>query len=374
MKCKSIILCLWLPKLIQGFNNMKKFELHKNDIVINEAIYDRMVYFSKMCAISNCISYNQLKENKTLAEGGCPSHLQFCSNLSANAAIDDTVIEKIYLAKEYELGTGYIAIDHMRKVILLTFRGSSTRTDWLHDFRLYPEPYKPFSSKSYMRKIQKGELTECIDCKVHSGFSKFLKTVHEKFIKKVDVIFEKHSNYNLVISGHSLGAAIAILAGIEFKIRGFNPMVMNYAQPKMFNSQMVQWINELFDVEELDEINRRTGVLNFSSGYYRIIHKNDYIINLPPYFRHAGLQVDIEKNLLPHFIEDLRYNGLNYHYGETTLFEDKNNISDIKIHHKENKNRSYTAEPQNRILKYKDFFHTYEHRNYFVQVNECDYI
>lgn len=223
-----------------------------------------------------------------------------------------------------------------------------------------------------MRKIQKGEIQECIDCKVHSGFSKFLETVHENFMKDVDMIFEKHSNYNFVIVGHSLGAAIAVLAGIEFKIRGFNPMVMTYAQPKMFNSEMIEWINELFQIGKLDETNRRNGVLNFTSGYYRIVHKNDYITDLPPYFRHAGLQVDIEKNMLPHMIEDVKYNGLYYYY--TEVLEDRNTINVTESNNQEQENNTYNTDPQSQNMKYNDFLHMYEHRNYFVQVNECDYI
>ncbi|KAL6926421.1 hypothetical protein ACO0SA_003910 [Hanseniaspora valbyensis] len=359
--------------------NLKKVE-------IQTETYDRLVYFSKMCAIANCISYNQLKENKTLAEGGCPQHLKFCSDINANKAIHDISIETVILAKSHELGTGYIAIDHMRQVIALVFRGSSTRWDWFHDLRLNPSKYKPFSLEIFDEKVKKGEISECVDCKLHTGFSKFLDTLHGKFMDKLDNIFQKHSDYKLVVAGHSLGAAVAVLAGIEFKLRGFEPMIITYAQPKMFNSGMIEWINELFESENLDYINKEKGFLNFTSGYYRIVHKNDFITGLPAYFRHAGLQINIEKIMLPHLIDDVEYNGLGYYYDEKekSFFEQKENdvlLEFLKsdefdriVLANEEKEENNQVEFQTWERLYKDWLHLYEHRHYFVQVNECDYI
>ncbi|XBW35240.1 hypothetical protein QEN19_000804 [Hanseniaspora menglaensis] len=367
---------------IKTVANIERSELSKNNVVIENNAYDRIVYFSKMCAITNCMSYNQLQENITFFNGGCPSHLKFCSDINSNKAANNTYIESIILAKDHELGTGYIAIDHMKRVIILAFRGSHTRWDWYHDFLLYGASYQPASQKLYQEKIKKGEVKECIDCKVHAGFNGFLKTLHVQFMERLENIFKNYTDYSLVITGHSLGAAVAVLAGIEFKLRGLDPTIITYAQPKIFNSNMIEWINDLFEIKSLDKNNRDKGYLNLTNGYYRIVHENDYITDLPPYFRHAGIQVDINKVLLPHQVSDISYNGLDYYYSTFEKHSKKNNdtLALIKITNI-NKNTIQRETSINFHQESKlweslpdDWLHLYEHRNYFIQINECDFI
>lgn len=323
--------------------------------------YERLLFFSKMSALTNCISYDQLNEGKTLLEGGCPPHLLFCSDLNNNPFTDQVYIKKVILSKnKFDLGTGYIAVDHHHKVINMAFRGSSTRWDWLHDFLITPTQYIPFSFDKYEEQVELGNIPPCNNCKLHSGFSLFLSSLQESFLKTLEATYEEYPDYNFVISGHSLGAAVAILCGIEVKIRGYDPTVVTYAQPKTFNAEMSEWVNEIFDVYKLDAKNRNTKSLDLKSGYYRIVHMNDYVTDLPPQYTHCGLQIDINKILIPHDLSDLRYTGLEISKNINTPapykmvdFEDSTLIN---------------------ICLSTDLLHLYEHRHYFIQINECDYL
>lgn len=322
--------------------------------------YERLSFFSKISALTNCITYDQLQENKTFLEGGCPLHLHFCSDISYNHFADQVIIKKIILAKnKFELGTGFIAIDHHHQAIHMAFRGSSTRWDWLHDFSIAPTEYTPFSFKKYVKQVELGNIPRCDDCKLHSGFNKFLSSLQESFLTTLENTYNSYPDYNLVISGHSLGAAVAVLCGLEVKIRGYNPTVVTYAQPKIFNSKMSQWVNEMFDIFTLDASNRCHNTVDLKSGYYRLVHINDYVTDLPPLYSHSGLQININKIMLPHEIDDLSYVGLNY--------ASKNDIqASEKIVGPESLSIDETSLAT-------DLLHLYEHRNYFIQINECDY-
>ena len=323
--------------------------------------YERLTYFSKMSALTNCISYGQLYEDKTLLEGGCPPHLQFCSDLNIIPFADQEYIKKVLLPRgSSALGTGFIAIDKHHQVINVASRGSSTRWDWLHDFLVAPTNYIPFSVDKYEEQVELGNIPSCDDCKLHSGFSVFLRTLQESFMDTLEETYNEFPDYNLVISGHSLGAAVAVLCGIEVKIRGYNPTVVTYAQPKIFNSKMSDWVDNMFQSYNLDKENRENNAVNLKSGYYRLVHINDYVTDLPPLYSHSGLQININKIMAPHKIEDLSYVGLDY-----------TNPKNVKVASK----IISVEEPTGvKSLLMTDLLHLYEHRHYFVQINECDYL
>lgn len=332
----------------------------KTDSMLAPA-YERLHFFSKMSALTNCITYNQLHEEKTLLEGGCPPHLLFCSDLNNNPFADQVYIKKIILSKNrFDLGTGYIAVDHHHKVINMAFRGSSTRWDWLHDFLITPTDYIPFSLDKYEEQVELGNIPPCDNCKLHSGFSLFLSSLQESFLETLEDTYKEYPNYNLVISGHSLGAAVAILCGIEVKLRGYDPTVVTYAQPKIFNFEMSEWVNNIFDIYKLDAKNRKTNSLDIKSGYYRVVHINDYVTDLPPLYSHCGLQIDINKIMIPHDLSDLSYSGMEI--SENTNAQLPSKIVDFKDSTLIN------------ISLSTDLLHLYEHRHYFIQINECDYL
>ena len=89
-------------------------------VYISKDSYEKMVYFSKICALTYCISTGRLEMDKTFFDGGCPADLDFCSNEELNPSIRRTRVELILEADEQELGTGYVAVDHEREVVMLS--------------------------------------------------------------------------------------------------------------------------------------------------------------------------------------------------------------------------------------------------------------
>ncbi|SCU84389.1 LADA_0D01442g1_1 [Lachancea dasiensis] len=331
---------------------------HYVGVRISDELYERLVYFSKMCALTYCITSNEIIDGSTFTDGGCPARLNFCSDKQSNPTAADTKIELVLLAQGKELGTGFLAVDHEKEVVILSFRGSSTNQDWLSDFAIYPTPYEPASKEFYDEWVASGRIGPCEDCMLHRGFNVFLNTLSSKFFEKIESIFETHPGYELVVIGHSLGAAVASLAGIELRLRGYEPLVLTYASPKIFSSKLRAWVDELFETDEIHERSLREEKVMFRQGFFRVVHDEDYITMVPPFYEPAGLEIFINYPHLPPRREHLEYHG------------PSNNLVSVDTQSL----FSTTGRGQgHRLLgPLETWLHMYEHRAYFILINTCD--
>ncbi|CAI4044154.1 hypothetical protein N7582_003250 [Saccharomyces uvarum] len=316
-------------------------------LAITPYIHERLVYFIKASAISSCISDNLLFPNKALNDGGCPPHIKFCTDEKINPTASRTMIELVLSAEKGELGSGYVAVDHGKNVVILAFRGSTTKQDWFSDFEIYPVEYTPLCVNEYRKLIEEGKLRECKGCKMHRGFLRFTETLGMDVFKKMESILESYPDYRIVVTGHSLGAALASLAGIELRLRGFDPLVLTYATPKIFNSEMRQWVDELFETEAIEKDSISKKEIQFRKGYFRVVHNGDYIPMVPPFYHPAGLEIYINKIGIPQNAEDVEYRGRNNKMALNDGFRD--GMSGLV----------------------EDWLHVYEHRAYFIDVFGC---
>lgn len=323
----------------------KYYEL--DNIRFSEDIYERLVYFGKASCLSSCIDNDGLKPGKRLNKGACPRHIKFCYEDDINPTADRTRITMVIEAQKNQLGSGFIMVDYAKEVIIMVFRSSTTSQDWFSDFNILPTNYEPASEKQYRRLIKKGVINECKNCKIHRGFNKFTESLSEAFLDEIETILQNFPDFQMVITGHSLGGALASIAGIELKLRGFHPMVLMYATPKIFNYDMKEWVNEIFDVETIHDNIMNTGEIEFSSGYFRVVHQGDYIPKIPPFYHSAGLEIFINKKELPHRRKDLLYKG-----------PYDMDINQLGL-------RDRMSELVNKWL------HTYEHRAYFNLFKGC---
>lgn len=107
-----------------------------------------------------------------------------------------------------------------------------------------------------------------------------------------------HPTYRLELVGHSLGGAVALLAGLEFHARGWSPRITTFGEPKVGNAAFVQHIDDIFAANREE------------SDYRRVTHVDDPVPLLPPtewgYRPHAG-EVYITKSGLPPEVQDVRW-------------------------------------------------------------------
>lgn len=128
---------------------------------------------------------------------------------------------------------------------------------------------------------------------------------------------KKYPDYQLVIAGHSLGGAVAALAGIEFKLRGWNPHITTFGEPRIGNQALADYIDEKFNLVlppwsrsfASDDTNDDSSADRYPL-YHRVTHINDPVPLLPPssldYRTHAG-EIFISKIDLPPSVSDLRF-------------------------------------------------------------------
>lgn len=122
------------------------------------------------------------------AETGLPIR----SRLAPYAITPATPIDKRF---------GWVCRDKQR--LIVTFRGTQTTGEWLHDFDFIPAPYRPFPDKAT----------------VHAGFQSVYYAVRDNLLQLINT--SSSGITELLVTGHSLGAAVALLA---------MPDLLNYLQ------------------------------------------------------------------------------------------------------------------------------------------------
>lgn len=203
---------------------------------------------------------------------------------------------------------GYIALSHppFPKRIIVAFRGTHSLSNVLADLSVYPHEYVPYMGDSG----QDGDgaswsQRRCANCTVHAGFLKSWKNTQSTIIPTVLDLKERYPNYELVLVGHSLGGALATLAGIDMQLRGWEPLVTTFGEPKVGNEKFVNFFDELFALNYSNQTSNRSQM-----RFRRVTHVNDPVPLLPPeewgYKMHAG-EIFISKPDLPVSKSDLHF-------------------------------------------------------------------
>ncbi|KAF3218917.1 hypothetical protein TWF679_000329 [Orbilia oligospora] len=200
---------------------------------------------------------------------------------------------------------GYIALSHppAEKRVIVAFRGTYSVTNALVDLSTGRQEYVPYppSNRSDLsvyyntQSKKEGEVPKCEGCWAHAGFLESWRQASEVVVPIVDGLlrqWESHG-YRLELVGHSLGGAVAGLAGLEFRERGWKGRVTTFGEPRIGNANLSQYINLLLP----------------APNYRRITHKSDPVPLLPFSkwgFLHHATEYFIEKEDLTPTPEDVR--------------------------------------------------------------------
>ncbi|KAF2206068.1 alpha/beta-hydrolase [Delitschia confertaspora ATCC 74209] len=221
---------------------------------------------------------------------------------------------------------GYIALSHPPSPprIIVAFRGTYSIANTIADLSTIPQEYVPYpggddggseSSKLLGRgdtiPTRAGETPppsnppKCTNCTVHMGFHTSWLNTRKSILPDLTKSMELYPNYTLTLVGHSLGGAVATLAGLDFKNRGWDPRVTTFGEPRVGNAALAQYINKRFDIPPANETSSRK-----SAKFYRITHINDPVPLLPlaewGYAMH-GEELFISAPSLPPAVSDIRH-------------------------------------------------------------------
>lgn len=222
---------------------------------------------------------------------------------------------------------GYIALDHEKKRVIVAFRGTYSIANTVVDLSTVPQEYVPYPGEGndedartlldVSREFVEGlsghakrdvndteEPPKCDNCTVHMGFH--ASWIHTRphvlpELEKAKLLFP---DYQLTLVGHSLGGAVAALAGLDLLARGYTPQVTTFGEPRIGNIALAKYLDSRFGLHsEVPEHDTRL-------QYRRITHVDDPVPLLPlsewGYTMHAG-EIFISKPSLSPDITDLSH-------------------------------------------------------------------
>lgn len=185
----------------------------------------------------------------------------------------------------------------MSKRIILAFRGTYSITNTIIDLSAYPQSYIPYEGEPENPGLK------CSNCTVHAGFMNSWLNTRTTVLPHVSAALENYPDYEVTLVGHSLGGAVAALAGLEMRAKGWDPLVTTFGEPMIGNEAFVQFFDEQFGFGNAVGIPPMKG-----RRLRRVTHIHDPVPLLPlhewGYRPHAG-EIFISKSELPPKIDDV---------------------------------------------------------------------
>lgn len=236
----------------------------------------------------------------------------------------DRDFETFELVKAWNTGPflsdscGYIALSHppAEARLILAFRGTYSVANTIADLSTIPQEYIPYpgddegdgGTSDFIAprvgvadgETPPAEPPKCNNCTVHTGFYSSWLNTRKVILPYVSDALKKYPDYKLVLVGHSLGGAVATLAGLDFKARGWDPHVTTFGEPRLGNNEFNSYIDERFNITANHEHNK----------LHRVTHVGDPVPLLPLAewgFRMHSEEIFISEASLPFSIADVRY-------------------------------------------------------------------
>lgn len=148
-----------------------------------------------------------------------------------------------------------------KKRICIVFRGSESMSDWYHDLL-----------------ITKHKLTD--DIRVHKGFYTQLHSnkIYDELVTDIQTILKANPDYEIFVTGHSLGAALSTLFGYMLSHTIKNMVtIVSFASPRVGN---YEWKKSFENTTNLI--------------HYRVSNKRDVVTAFPLYkYYHVGKNIEL---------------------------------------------------------------------------------
>jgi len=171
----------------------------------------------------------------------CGEHCNSVSELDMISYIDHT----------RQVLAAMVGYDTTQNAIIVAFRGtvSTSIIDWINNLE--------FTKTSPWSKYP--------DAGVHHGFYDAWKELESDVMSAIDNIRAKHSTTTVQITGHSLGASMAVLAAMDIKINyGLDTSVVDFGRPRAGDKDF------------------STALVSEGISSFRVTHHDDVVPHAPP--------------------------------------------------------------------------------------------
>jgi hypothetical protein len=139
--------------------------------------------------------------------------------------------------------------------VMVSFRGTEAVGDWLSNLNTLSTT-RPYG-------------------KVHRGFLGAFQVVEEQLTS----ILKKLPNHPVFLTGHSLGGALALIAGAEWRGKYDIGGIHTFGQPAVGKKDFQTSLHR-----------------NYGGDYHRFVNDDDIVPMVPPFFRHAGRLIHFTKD------------------------------------------------------------------------------
>ena len=175
---------------------------------------------------------------------------QACSNEGGMAHITTLKVDS-------DGSFGYVGYQNGQ--IIVSFRGSTNIANWITNIDYFKTAYPGVPGAN-----------------VHQGFYAAFKDISPQLTAAVGALHTSYPSATIVVTGHSLGGALATFAAADLKKRFAAPIVFyTYGSPRTGDQGWSDYVMRNLD-------------------YYRVTHYNDIVPHVPltaQGFNHAGTEV-----------------------------------------------------------------------------------
>ncbi|TID19955.1 gb [Venturia nashicola] len=211
---------------------------------VTQSLYDNYEFVAQLAAASYCPG-NSLNSDNT-GKLVCPKS----NNCPRVEAAKTSIVAGIKNSPITDV-TGFVALDLTNNFTVISFQGTESAKQTKADLN--------FNLKAISHV--------CADCTTHTGFWQSWEEARPQVSKAIDELRAKYPDHKLIVTGHSLGGAIATLAAAEMRSSGTPVDLYTYGAPRVGNQKLADYIQR--PKEKLGE--------NF-----RVTHYNDPVPRLPP--------------------------------------------------------------------------------------------
>lgn len=227
-----------------------------------------------------------------LLEGLIGTQDETCPSLACKHKYvkDINIVKRFNFDNFLDVGNGFMAVDPKLSTIYIGFKGTSSLSDWINNLDVFNTKYEP----QVLKDSSFGIAGSCCNgCKVHRGFESFIRKSGSEILNMIIELKEEYPKHDIVLFGHSLGAALALLTAIEIRLLGYEALVVTVASPKIGNKKFARFVDLLFETKKvINHIEKEKSFESLRTGYIRMIHRHDLIPFLPPTdkYAHAGYE------------------------------------------------------------------------------------
>ncbi|KAF4453031.1 putative triacylglycerol lipase precursor [Fusarium austroafricanum] len=236
----AVTLAVASPIALEDYAN----SLEDRAVGVTTTDFNNFKFYIQHGAAAYCNSEASAGSKITCSDNGCPT-------VQSNGA---TIVAS-FIGSRTGIG-GYVATDSNRKEIVVSIRGSSNIRNWLTNL-----------------DFGQSDCSLVSGCGVHTGFQNAWNEISKQATDAVSKARKANPSFKVISTGHSLGGAVAALAGANLRVGGTPVDIYTYGAPRVGNAQLSAFIS------------------GQAGGEYRITHDDDPVPRLPPLifgYRHTS--------------------------------------------------------------------------------------